>query len=300
MSSTFATTGTNRSPVTVIGLGAMGTALAGAFLENGHPTTVWNRSDGKADGLVAEGAIPAATVAEAAAASPLVVVCVSNYEAVHEILGSLGGALSGRVLVNLTTGTPEQARTTAARAQEHGADYLDGVIHAGPAQVGTPAAMFLHSGAPCAFETHEATLNVLGGSITHVGTDAGLACLYDMALLGLWYETEFAYLHALSLVGAESVGATTFASFATTQLTHVVNSLADTAREVRDGRYPRGPAHLSEHAPVLDQLIHTKQAQGIDTGQLRHIRDLADQRIAGGHDTDGFTSLVEVIKNPST
>ena len=39
----------DRTPVTVIGLGLMGQALAGAFLRAGHPTTVWNRSAAKAD-----------------------------------------------------------------------------------------------------------------------------------------------------------------------------------------------------------------------------------------------------------
>ncbi|MFC7722700.1 NAD(P)-binding domain-containing protein [Nonomuraea recticatena] len=38
----------HRTPVTVLGLGSMGTALAEAFIEAGHPTTVWNRTASKA------------------------------------------------------------------------------------------------------------------------------------------------------------------------------------------------------------------------------------------------------------
>lgn len=57
--------------MTVIGLGAMGSALAETFLATGHRTTVWNRSADKADDLVAKGAVRAATVTDAAAASPL-------------------------------------------------------------------------------------------------------------------------------------------------------------------------------------------------------------------------------------
>lgn len=41
--------------VAVLGLGEMGSALAGAFLDGGHPTTVWNRTPGKGEGLVAKG-----------------------------------------------------------------------------------------------------------------------------------------------------------------------------------------------------------------------------------------------------
>jgi 3-hydroxyisobutyrate dehydrogenase-like beta-hydroxyacid dehydrogenase len=45
-----------HTPVTVIGLGLMGRALATAFLRAGHPTTVWNRTPAKAEQLVAQGA----------------------------------------------------------------------------------------------------------------------------------------------------------------------------------------------------------------------------------------------------
>jgi len=79
-----------HAPVTVIGLGLMGQALAAAFLKDGHPTTVWNRSAQKAEELVAQGATLADSVRDAVAASPLVVVCVSDYAAVHELLDPFG------------------------------------------------------------------------------------------------------------------------------------------------------------------------------------------------------------------
>ncbi|WP_262986041.1 NAD(P)-binding domain-containing protein, partial [Streptomyces sp. CBMA123] len=55
---------TTRTPVAVLGLGLMGTALADAFLSAGHPTTVWNRTAARADGPAARGAHRAATPAE--------------------------------------------------------------------------------------------------------------------------------------------------------------------------------------------------------------------------------------------
>jgi len=70
--------------VTVIGAGMLGSALARAFMAAGHATTVWNRSAGKADDLIANGAIRATTIGEAIAASPLIVICVSDYDAVRD------------------------------------------------------------------------------------------------------------------------------------------------------------------------------------------------------------------------
>jgi 3-hydroxyisobutyrate dehydrogenase-like beta-hydroxyacid dehydrogenase len=68
MTSTADSPTTPPSTVSVIGLGAMGRALAAAFLSAGHRTTVWNRTGGRAGDLVGKGAIEAATVAEAVAA----------------------------------------------------------------------------------------------------------------------------------------------------------------------------------------------------------------------------------------
>ena len=111
--------------VTVVGLGRMGAALAGAFLNGGHATTVWNRAAAKADPLVARGAVRATTTAEAFSASRLVVICVLDNDAVRQLLHPLAGKLTGRVLVNLSTGTPAEARELAGWAAGQGAEYLD-------------------------------------------------------------------------------------------------------------------------------------------------------------------------------
>ena len=100
-----------KTPVTVLGLGAMGTALARAFLAAGHPTTVWNRTPGRSPELDTLGATRAATAAEAVAASPLVVVCLLVDATVRSTLDGLD--LTGRTVANLTNGTPAQARDTA-------------------------------------------------------------------------------------------------------------------------------------------------------------------------------------------
>ncbi|HEX2299996.1 MAG TPA: NAD(P)-binding domain-containing protein, partial [Pseudonocardiaceae bacterium] len=86
----------NRTPVTVIGLGSMGRALAEAFLRAGHRTTVWNRTPEKAAPLVAKGAIHAPSVRAAVAASPLVITCVTGFDDTRQALGPANGALDGR------------------------------------------------------------------------------------------------------------------------------------------------------------------------------------------------------------
>ena len=69
-----------RDKVTVIGLGNMGAALASALVKSGREVTVWNRTSAKAAPLVAEGARLAPTIADAIAASDVIVICVFSYD----------------------------------------------------------------------------------------------------------------------------------------------------------------------------------------------------------------------------
>ena len=65
--------------VAVIGLGAMGAALAAAILRSGAEVRVWNRTPEKSAALHDQGAIACATPRDAISGSEFVVVCVSDY-----------------------------------------------------------------------------------------------------------------------------------------------------------------------------------------------------------------------------
>src|SRR5687768_15789232 len=101
--------------VTVLGLGSMGSTLARRLLERGRKVTVWNRSPGKADSLLRQGARLADSAGAAIAASPVSVMCVYDYRAASAILETpeASQAGHGRVLVQLTTGSPQEALAAA-------------------------------------------------------------------------------------------------------------------------------------------------------------------------------------------
>ncbi|MFD0393430.1 NAD(P)-binding domain-containing protein [Streptomyces nogalater] len=93
-----------RTSLTLLGTGAMGTALGRAWLAAGHSLTVWNRTPERTAALTAEGAVAADSAAAAVAANRLVVACLLDDTSVGAALE--GADLTGRDLVNLTTGTP--------------------------------------------------------------------------------------------------------------------------------------------------------------------------------------------------
>ena len=198
----------------VIGLGAMGSALARALLRDGRRVTVWNRTSAKADPLVRDGAVLAPSVAFAVAASPIVIVCVADYKVTHSIMETkeLAPTLAGRVLVQLSTGTPQEARDSEVWAWERGADYLDGAIQATPSQVGRPDTTIFASGADAAFRRSEPLLKSLAGNVTYLGEPVGSASALDLATLCYVFGAALGFFHGALICESEGLRVDAFGS----------------------------------------------------------------------------------------
>ncbi|MCI3928939.1 NAD(P)-dependent oxidoreductase [Streptomyces sp. AN091965] len=286
----------HRTPVTVIGLGNMGAALAAALLERGHETTVWNRTPAKAEALAARGARVAATPTEAVAASGLVIACVLDYDALHAVVDPAAATLAGRTLVNLTTGSPEQAREFAAWAAERGVDYLDGAVMTTPPGVGSPEMMFLYSGPRTAFDAHRPALEALGDPL-FLGEDAGFAPLYDVALLGLMWAAFGGWLHGTAVVGADGAKATEFAPLALRWLGGAVGGfITRYAAQVEEGSYPGDDATVDVQIAAIDHLVHAAADRGVDTALPELLKAFMERTRAAGHGGDSFASVIEVLR----
>ncbi|MEU9713874.1 NAD(P)-binding domain-containing protein [Streptomyces sp. NPDC047976] len=281
----------NNTPVTVIGLGLMGKALATAFLEAGHPTTVWNRTSAKAEELAARGAAVAPTVGDAIRASSLIVVCLTDSAAVRDTVGPHRAELAGRTLVNLTSGTSDEARETATWAS----DYVDGAIMAIPDAIGRPEAFLLFSGSSSAFHTYEDTLKRLGNAV-FFGEDPGLASLYDVALLGVMWGTLNAFLHGAALLGTAKVDASAFAPFANQWVSSVTGFVSAYAGQIDRGAYPADDAALETHLATMKYLVRESAAAGIDTDWPTRIQALAERALDAGHTGASYASLIEVFR----
>ncbi|WSJ85351.1 NAD(P)-binding domain-containing protein [Streptomyces sp. NBC_01304] len=285
-----------KTPVTVLGLGSMGQALAAAFLRAGHPTTVWNRSAGKGEQLIAQGAVRAATAAEAVRASELIVVCLVDYDASGAVLAPLAAEFEDRVLVNLTSDTPERAREAAAWAAEHEIAYLDGAIMVPTPVIGSPEALFFYAGPKAAYDKHEAALKALGGNATHLGDEHALAGVYDLALLDLFWHTMSGVVHALALAGADGVKGAHLSPYLTGFLSIMPAIIEGMGTEADDGKYPGAEANLTMEVAAIDHIIHAADHRNLDTTALRAMKAVADRAIAKGHGADSWTATIEAVR----
>lgn len=274
----------------------MGRALASAFLAAGHPTTVWNRTPGRAEGLVENGAVEAATAAEAIAASELVVVCVLDYHAVRAVTGPHTAALKGRTLANLTAGTPDDARVTAEWAASHGIGYLDGAIMVPTYLVGGPSTLVLHSGPADLYERHRATLQAVGGTCAHLGTDPGRAGAHDVALLDIFWTALTGVVHAFALAGAEGVSPRDLAPYAKGVAGLLPDVIDAFAQQVDTGSYPAGGSNLRSAAVIMSHVLDASRSRGIDSTVISAAHEIAERGMTAGYGDASYAHVAELLR----
>ncbi|GHG91962.1 NAD(P)-dependent oxidoreductase [Streptomyces lanatus] len=284
-----------RTPVSLLGTGAMGTALARAWLAAGHPVTVWNRTPARTERLAAEGAAVAASAADAVAASRLVVVCLLDDASVGEALEDAD--LSGRDLVNLTTGTPAQGRARAAWAEARGARFLDAGIMAVPPMIGDAksGAYVFYSGSPGLFEEHGDTLAVPAGT-RYVGADPGFAALHDVALLSAMSGMFAGVLHAFALIRREDIAPRDFAPLLVSWLGAMAPAAHKAAEHLESGDFGKDVvSNLAMQVAGSATLLATAEEQAVSAELLTPYMSLLERWLADGHGDEDTTGAVELL-----
>ncbi|MER7082095.1 NAD(P)-dependent oxidoreductase [Saccharopolyspora kobensis] len=266
------------------------------MLDAGHPVTVWNRTASRADDVVARGAVRAAAPAEAVRAADLVVLSLTDYAAMYDVLGRVED-LTGKVVVNLSSDSPEVTREAAKWAEQRGARFLTGGVMVPAPMIGTEASYVYYSGSKDLFDAHEKTLGVIGKP-HHMGTDPGLAQLFYQANLDVFLTALSAFLHGSALLGSAGVPAKDFAPWAAQVLQLVIQFLPRSAEQVDADEHPGDLSTVTMMGATADHVLAASEEAGIDLELPRAIKSHYDRTIAAGKGGDNWTRLIDGIRNP--
>jgi len=169
------------APVGFIGLGTMGAAMARNLVKAGFRVTVHNRSRGKVEELVREGAADGGSPAGVAKASQVVMLCVPDTMDVERVLFGNDGVIcelqSDAVVIDCSTISAAATVEFARKIEAEGAHLLDSPVSGGPkgAQDGTLTCMI--GGDAGVVERCMPVFRAIGKTFTHVGASgAGQAC----------------------------------------------------------------------------------------------------------------------------
>lgn len=285
------------SDVTVIGLGAMGSAIAGALIEASFEVTVWNRTAAKCAAVVERGAASAATPQAAIAASPVSILSIDDYAATQALLDGPGvaSAVAGRALVQFSTGTPQEARDALDWANRHSATYLDGAILAYPREIGA-SALVVVSGNPAVFEQYRPLLVALTDNLRYLGAAPGAAAALDLAVLSYYIGSHLGLVHGALICEAEHVEPDVLSSV-------IVDSLPSDAREIAHlgdaltrNDFSAPGASLGVYSGILDRLLAQARDAGVNPEIAKFANQLVKRGMAAGLGDEEVVSIVKVLR----
>jgi 3-hydroxyisobutyrate dehydrogenase-like beta-hydroxyacid dehydrogenase len=157
-----------------LGLGVMGSPMAGHLARAGHDVTVYNRTPAKAQAWVQQhGGRAAPTPAAAARDAELVMMCVGNDQDVRAVAAGPDGALAGMakatILVDHTTASAAVAREVHAAAQARGVGFLDAPVSGGQAGAENGKLTIMVGGDAAVFARAEPVLAHYARAVTLLG-----------------------------------------------------------------------------------------------------------------------------------
>jgi 3-hydroxyisobutyrate dehydrogenase-like beta-hydroxyacid dehydrogenase len=288
----------DKVSVSIIGLGSMGAALARALLRNGHRVTVWNRTSAKAELLVGNGAVLAPSAAAAVAASPVVVVCVADYKAARGILGAeqVASSLAGRVLVQLTTGTPQEARESEAWARERNADYIDGKIGAWPRHIGTPDATIVASGAESPFRRSEQVLKSLAGNVLYLGEKVASASAVHLAVTTYLVGSWLGFVHGARIYESEGLRVDSYGSVLAGLSPILAAEAKHLGEVIQTEAYEDPGSSIATDTGAIEIILQQAGEARINSEFPAFALKLFRQGVAAGYGGEEVAALVKVLR----
>jgi len=279
--------------ITQIGLGAMGSALARALVKAGHQVTVWNRTASKMEPLAALGACAARSLVEAVQASPVSVVCIDNYGLTRKLLleNSPGKILAGRTLIQLSTGTPREARELDELVRGFDCRYLDGAIMPYPEGIGEQDSKLLFAGPQQAWDECQPYLECLGGDLRYLGETIGGAAALDMALLTHDLCCYLGVIHGANICESEGISTAKYAGM------FAEGSIAREPVEViHAGRYDNPGATLAVWDGALQRIQNQAKDAGINSEIPDFIAGFFKRALAAGYGEQDIASLIKLLR----
>lgn len=283
--------------MTILGCGDMGSALGFRLLEKNIPVTVWNRSMNKTEDLVKAGATAQMDVRSAIQYSNIVLMILTTGEVCQNVLNQAATAVNGRTVINMSSIMPEESKSLAAIVTEAGGQYLEAPVSGTPVHIKRGVLSILCAGD--AIDIFDATSDFLSnfGTPKWIGS-LGQACAMKMAINSYMAIQVAGFAFSTAVCRHAGLAADTF---------------METIKERGQFHSPHlefiGPSMFTRHyEPAMfkvelmlkdvNQGVLLAEEQGVDTGLLRAVGEIASRLVNNGKGYQNYSVLYEGIDPP--
>jgi 3-hydroxyisobutyrate dehydrogenase-like beta-hydroxyacid dehydrogenase len=278
----------------------MGTAIARGLVRAGHQVTVWNRTYSKSEGLAEHGAVAVMDLAEAIVASTVVLVCVLDYPVMVDLLDTPGirKAVSGRTIIPMATGSPDDVELIANLLQPLGASVLDAKIMFFPAQVGDGDAELLLAGDERAFRAYSSLLQDVGGICHYLSADVAAASVLYTAVWAYDFAAGFAYIEAgAALVEKSGLDLHDFEKSAALRTAQFPEQNQELSKRFRNNDFEGDQATLDIYAEGMHPMLSTFRKQGMSAFLLKGVGKYAEAAKKEGRGQQDVSVVFDTIRS---
>jgi 3-hydroxyisobutyrate dehydrogenase-like beta-hydroxyacid dehydrogenase len=276
-----------------LGLGNMGLPMAERLLGAGHDLRVWNRTAGPADGLVAQGAVAAATPAVAARDAEAIITMLADPPALEDVVfgpdGVAGSIGTDAVLIDMSTVGPTGIRLVADRLRP--VDVLDAPVLGSVSHAKTGSLVILVGGDREALSRCSDVLETMG-TVQHLGP-LGTGALVKLANNAAGMSTLVSLGEVLSLTDRAGLDPETVLD---AMGMGPLASFVDRWRDRLTAEEARIDFRLVLARKDLALALEEARASGLDPMLLRAALAICDDAIASGYGDADNTAVVRHLR----
>jgi 3-hydroxyisobutyrate dehydrogenase-like beta-hydroxyacid dehydrogenase len=204
-----------------VGLGNMGSAMAANLIKAGHEVTVYNRSAGKADPLVRQGAHKAASVAEACTGEATVTMLADDNAVSDTVWGDdrlLARLPRGAIHISMSTISVALSKRLAEAHARAGQRYVAAPVFGRPEAAAAAKLFIVPAGNPAAIAACQPLFDAIGQKTVPMGTEPSAANLIKLSGNFLIAAMIESLGEAIALVGKGGVDRKAYVELLTTTM----------------------------------------------------------------------------------
>ncbi|PRG69640.1 NAD(P)-dependent oxidoreductase [Burkholderia cenocepacia] len=278
--------------IAVLGLGAMGSAIAVSLIGQGEDVVVWNRHSGKARRMAELGARVADSATAACAQADVIVIVTATPVDLAVDFEELGERLHGKTIVNLATGRPAEVLALGRIASRAGAKFISGTIQCFPPDIGGERASILLGGDEAVWNEVEPVVRKIAPLSVYVGARPDVPNVLDAGLTGTFvFGAGAAFLEGLRFVVDSGMSIDEIRNLIPIYIAGQAHFIEGLFEAVAASDYqPRG-ANLDVYARAVDLFRQAQEDAGSSPRILEALREHIRSSIAQGDGDRGYAAL---------
>jgi 2-hydroxy-3-oxopropionate reductase len=270
--------------------------MAGHLIKGGHTLFLHSRS-GVPDELLKQGGRACATPGQVAHNAEIIITMLPNTQDVEQVLfgenGVAEGLNDGKIVMDMSSISPIETRTFAARISQLGCDYVDAPVSGGDIGARNATLTIMVGASETVFEKVKPVLELMGKTITLVGTNgAGQVCkIANQIIVALTIEAVAEGLLFASKAGTDpaKVRQALLGGFAASRVLEVHGE-----RMIRHAFEPGFRVEL--HQKDLNLALSNARALGVSLPATAVVQELFNACSAHGGARLDSSAVVQVLE----